>query len=365
MHDVIIIWWWAAGLFCSIFLPKEFKKIIIEKSDKLWSKVLLSWGGRCNFSNANFDVDKNYFWENKKNLHSRFHAFDNQDMINFLEVNGLQIKKENNWRLIVFNNKAKDLVNLLVSKSVENKTEHFLSQNILNIEKINDHFVVETQSWKFESKKLIIASGGKSYPQIWASCLAYDVAGKFGIKVSNLYQWLCGLETVKNLSSLTGNAVIVNFWLKFNGKIIYEDKWNLLFTHRGISGPVVFDCVNAIWEFLNKKKLWLDEMKNFEIQINFVWEVIKKIKTFFNLDNLKKDNGVNLVIKWFRPWEEAKITNWGILIDELNWNFESKKISGLYFIGECLDVNWRTGGYNLQRCWTSGYGCGKWTRDKE
>ena len=139
MYDLIIIWWWASWLFCSINAPKDSKKLIIERQESLWNKILLSGWGRCNFTNLNIDPDR-YFWQNKKMLSSVFHKYSNYDFMNFLDENWIEYNIEDNGRVILKSWKAKELLEFLIKKSEENNTEIQTWQTVTKIEKENDFF---------------------------------------------------------------------------------------------------------------------------------------------------------------------------------------------------------------------------------
>ena len=345
VYDVIIIWWGASGLFASIFLPKEMKKLILEKNEKCWAKLLLSGGERCNVTNMNIDLVNDYVGQNIKSLPSTFHAFSNQDMIDFLHHHDVETIVEDNGRVILKSWKSKQLLDLLMKWVTENNVEIQNNTEIQMIEKNTDEqFKIFTNSWEFFCKKLIIATWGKSYPQVGATWFAYDVAKQFGIECMLPYQCLCGLETIQDMSGVTWNSAPVQMQIRNDKKkCLYDQKWSVLFTHRWISWPVVFNSTLKLWT-----ESWL------KIKIIFdVKNLNKKLIDFFHLD--VKNNFVELDMKWLRPWEEAKVSGGGVLLSELKPNFESKKVPGLYFIGEACDVVGKTWGYNLQWAWSSGY----------
>lgn len=353
VYDVIIIGGWASGLFASIFLPKEMSKLILEKNEKCGAKLLLSWGERCNVTNINLDVDVDYQGKDKKSLPSVFHKFWNQDMIDFLQKHGIETVVEDNGRVLLKSGKAKQLLELLLRLSVANGTEHKNNIQILSIKK-NDFFEIKTNDDVYECENLIIATWWKSYPQVGATGFVYDAAKQFDLAYVDPYPCLCGIETVQDMSGITWNSEVVHLQLFQWKKCVYDEKWSLLFTHRGVSGPVVFNASLQIPPNLpfSREGYW-----SLRVKIVFDMEKVnKKIANFLGLH--EKNDFVVLDVKGTRWREEAKVMWGGILMSELKPNFESKKVPHLYVIGEACDIVWRTGGYNLQWAWSSGYVCG-------
>lgn len=353
MYDIIIIWGWAAGLFCAGYLPRNTKKLILEKTDKLWTKVLLSGWGRCNFSNANIYPINDYFGQNKKALPSLFHKFGANEMKEFLENNGIAIQEEDNGRLILKSGKAEDLNKLLINKATENNTEIKLNQEIINVSKKEDIFIIKTNEEIIETKNLVIATGWKSFPQIGATDFALQIAQQFGLETTDVMPGLCGVETNEDFSSLTWNSLKASITLNHNNKLIFQQNGDMLFTHRWLSWPAIFNLANALGEYKIQKKIWINNFDNFSITIIFnPTTAIKKITNHFHGQQI-----ANFTIKSLRPREEAKIMVGGVHMKEINPTMESKKTAWLYFIGEALDITWKTWGYNLQRCRTSAYAC--------
>lgn len=377
IYDQIIIWWGASGLFCAINSPKNNTKLILEKQDQLWTKILMSGWWRCNFSNTQISLET-YFWENKKMLPSVFHKFSNQEMLEFLESNGVETKQENNGRLILKSWKAQELLDLLIKKTKENQTEIKLNQEIISIQQVSPissqergigckvNFIITTTVEQFKCKKLIIATGGVSHPNVWTDWYWLDLARQFDLKIIKPYPSLCGIETQEDLSNLSWSSVIAEVKLFNNSKIIYQQTGNLLFTHRWLSGPVIFNATAAIWEYLSKKGKYNPEyiQTNTHIEINIPDnQITKRLKQSDLINNssviangMKKS--IYLKIKNITAIETAKVSWWWISMNEIKPNFESKKIPNLYFIGETLDITGQTWGFNLQRAWSSGFVCG-------
>jgi len=348
MYDIIIIWWWASGLFCSIFLPKNQKKLILEKSAYCGIKVLMSWWERCNVSNLNVVPDR-YTGIHTQALHSMFTQFSYQEMCDFLEQNNINTKIEDNWRIILQSERSKDLLDFLVQKSQANNTEILTNHEMISIKKEEEIFTVSTNQWEFTCKKLIIATWGKSISQVGATDIARKIAEEFNIKTQAPYPCLCWIETKEDLSSITGNSIDAEITISQGKKIWYTNTWRLLFTHRWISWPLIFNATVVIGNL---------DLSKLEITIKPLSPLPQKIEKYF----LEQKNMLPYPVIHpisLRPRTEAKVTWWWIILNQLKPNLESKKIPWLYFLWEAIDITGETGGFNLQRCWTSAYNCAK------
>ena len=394
MYDLIIIWWWASWLFCSINASKNSKKLILEKQDTLWNKILLSGWWRCNFTNLNIDPDR-YFWQNKKMLASVFHKYSNYDFMNYLDENWIEYKIEDNGRVILKSWKAKELLDFLTKKSKENNTGIQTWQTITKVEKENDFFKITTEKDEFQCKNLAIATGWISYPQIWATWFWTEIAKNFWLKTIPSFPSLCWLETDIDFSSLTWSSISWTVELFDWNKKIYENQWNILFTHRWLSWPVIFNCSAWLAEYITKKYLpchpeW-NEGYNLDSSLRSEWhiqlkitpnEITKKLEKFISsisswvltkdiaplIKGGRGDLDSSLRSEWqwvttkitnFRPLEEAKVSSGGVDMTEIKPNFECKNIPNLFFIWESLDIIWETWWFNLQRAWSSGAICGQ------
>jgi predicted Rossmann fold flavoprotein len=349
VYDIIIIWWWAAGLFCSLFLPQHSKKCIIEKTERLGTKVLMSWWERCNLTNSNLDPKLHYVGQFLKSLPSLFHQFWPEDMINYLIEYWIEIKIEDNGRVLLKSGKSKQLVDFLVDQSHKNTTEHILNHEVFAITYVeDDSFVVTTSAGVFSAKRVIVASWWMTYPQIGASLFAYEMAEQLWLMFSKPHGALCGIEIQEDFSLLAWNTVQAIITLFKDNKKLYTNRWSLLFTHRGFSWPIVFDAT-----------LYIDgDISKYSLQIDFdlSWTSKKVIQVFKLIEG---DTIRDFRIKILRSIQEAKVSVWWICLKDLDQGFQSKKIPWLYFVGESLDITGKTWWFNLQRAWTSAYVCAK------
>ncbi len=394
IYDFIIIWWWAAWLFASIFASKDSKKIILEKNSNPWVKVLLSGWERANLTNINIDPQNDYFWQNKKAMISILRRFSQYDTINFFEEWWINTVEEDRWRIILNSWDSKELLNFLVKKSKENKTEIKTNFEVIDIDKKDDLFFIKSsKSEEVIWKKVLISAWWKSFFQVWTTGDSYKFAEKFFIKLANPYRALSAFVTRENLSELSGISCNLNIEIidKVSNKTIYTEFWPILFTHFGISWPIVFNSSSALGTYMNKfvipakagiysnynsllnneaiaNNKIIDSGLNPEWRINVEWQVPdysniliklsfdisttpKRIIKHFNLCEDNREIIINL--QNLRSWKEAKLTWWWVLLDELDNNLQSKNTSWLYFAWECLDITWKTWWFSLQLAWST------------
>lgn len=353
-YDIVILGGWASGLFCSVFLPKEMKKCILERSDRVWTKLLLSGWERCNLTNISVSP-ADYVGQNTKRLPSVFHAFSNEDMIRYLHEYGIETQVEATGKVYLKTGKAKQLRDFLLQQAEANATDIFFQQDVVRVTYFPDEtyrFLISTKDATYHTKNLIVATGGKSFPQVGATGIGYELAEQFGLQLVAPRRALCGIETIEDLSALAGNTLDATIEILSWNKVVYQKQWSLLFTHWWISGPVVFDATL----FLTKPDM--------KIRITFAMQTTNvKVSRFFHLS--EKNNYITLWYKDLRPREEAKVTCGGVALDDLDQSFQSKKTPWLYFIGEVLDITGRSWWYNLQRVWSSSYVCAKWFSNKK
>lgn len=362
LYDLAVIWAGAAGIFACIHAPKNMTKILLEKNDKIGKKVLLSGGERCNVSNIDINPEVDYFGKNKKALHALFSKFSNYDMIDWLESRGVKTHIEDRGRIILHSGKAQELVSLLDTELRKNNTQIVTNFAVEDVEKEGEIFLIKSGENIIKAKKVVISTGGKSFAQVGTDGWGFRLAEKYGIALTEPYKWLCGLITKQDLKELSGSTLFLEFRLFDGKKLLYSEYGSFLFTHFGLSGPLVFNGVIRLGEYL--RDIWVIENETTYIKDHITIELVfneehmtKRVRDFFELREEKMS--VSLEVNDLRTWAEAKVTGGGVMIDELNKDFECKKVPWLYFIGEVLDLTGKTGGFNLQVAWSAGYVVGK------
>ena len=417
---IIIIGGGPAGMMSAISAKQKNSKnevIILEKNDRLGKKLLITGKGRCNItSSLNIEDFIKNIPGNGKFLYSVFNEFDNKDIISFLNKQGLSVKEERGNRIFPATDKSIDVLNCFIKKIEElkitvkynTKAEELLIDNNNEESKI---YGVKTNKGNILSDRVIIATGGKSYPLTGSTGDGYAIAEKVGHSITDLNPSLVPLETYekeecKKLQGLSLKNVKIQIIDKTKNKIIYEDFGEMIFTHFGVSGPIILSSSAHLIRYKNIKQLMKDRkillkidlkpaleeekldnriLRDFSAEKNKQYKNSlekllpqKLIPVIIEKSNINKEKRVNEITKLerrklvellkglefyiskFRPIEEAIITAGGINIKEINpKNMESKKIKGLYFAGEIIDVDGYTGGFNLQIAYSTGYVAGR------
>lgn len=394
--------------------PKD-EVIIVEKMNMLGKKLLITGKGRCNITSS---LEMEDFIKNTPGngmfLYSSFQQFTNKDIINFLKKQGLEVKEERGSRIFPITDKSTDVLNCFINRLKELKVKIYLNENVEQIitqktEEEQKVIGIKTNKRKIEADKIILATGGKSYPLTGSTGEGYKMAKELGHTITEIKPSLVPLETYEVEKELQGLSLKnVKIQLKDTSKkrIIYEDFEEMIFTHFGVSGPTILSSSAHLVRYKNIENLFKErkiilkidlkpalseEKLNDRILRDFEEEKNKQFKNSLNkllpqkminsvikkskIDPQKQVNtitkqertrlievlkGFELEIKKFRPIEEAIITSGEIKIKEINpKTMESKKVKGLYFAGEIIDVDSYTGGFNLQIAYSTGYVAGK------
>ena len=415
--DVIVIGGGPSGMMAAISASQNGKKVLLlEKNSLLGKKLLITGKGRCNVTSS-LPIEE--FIKNTpgngKFLYSSYNSFTNKDIINFLEKQGLKLKEERGNRIFPVTDKAKDVLDCFEKKLKQLNVKILYNQKVIEILTLEENKVkkvvgVKTENNTFYADKVILATGGKSYPLTGSTGDGYELAKKIGHTITKIRPSLVplstyNLELLGNLQGLSLKNVKIKFVDKCKNKVIYEDFGEMLFTHFGVSGPVILSGSAHLVRYKNidnlmqNKKLVLEidfkpalseEQLDSRILRDFSAEKNKAFKNsldkllpqklipvIIKLSEIDENKQVNSItkeerlalvrllkcfevhIKNFRKIEDAIITSGGINIKEINpKTMESKIVSGLFFAGEVIDVDCYTGGFNLQVAYSTGYVAG-------
>ena len=414
--EVVVIGGGPAGMMSAISAAESGNKVILlEKMDRLGRKLLITGKGRCNITSA-LPIDDfiQNIPGNGQFLYSCFKNYTNLDIIQFLKSQGLEVKEERGNRIFPKTDKSLDVLECFKKRLRELRVEIIYNTKVTSIvpNAGKEKLQVKTEDNKvFLADKVVLATGGKSYPLTGSTGDGYKIANELGHTVTKIKPSLVPLEsydkkTCKDLQGLSLRNVNIQFRNLENNKVIYEDFGEMLFTHFGVSGPTILNGsahlvrYKNIEELLKNRKIVLkidfkpalsEEKLDERILRDFLEFKNKQFKN--SLDKLlpqklipiiieksginpdKKVNEINkkerkelikilknfeIEISGFRPIEEAIVTSGGISIKEINpKTMESKLIPNLYFAGEIIDVDAYTGGFNLQIAYSTGYTAGK------
>ncbi len=400
--NVIVVGGGPAGIMAAgIAAHRGNKVILLEKNDRLGKKLLISGKGRCNITN---DADIEGLIENTPGngnfLYSAFYTFSNQDLISFINELGLETKVERGGRVFPVSDSARDVVSALMRFLNKNNVKIMTGSPVRNIIYQNDKVsgVGLTDGTVLEADSVVLAVGGMSYPGTGSTGDGYEMAKKLGHTITPLKPSLVPLVTeeewVKDLQGLSLKNISVSF--KNNrGKEIYSDFGEMIFTHFGVSGPVILSASRHLLAYdfkditlsVDLKPALSEEKLDERVQRDFEKYSRKQYKN--SLDELLPQKLIPVVIELSaidpykpvhqitkeerkrlvallkrlevtivaaRPIKEAIVTAGGIKTNEINPStMESRKIKGLYFAGEIIDVDAYTGGFNLTIAFSTGY----------
>lgn len=402
---VAVIGGGPAGMIAAGFAGARGKKVtLFEKNEKLGKKLFITGKGRCNITN-NSDIENliENVVVNNSFLYSAFYSFTNQDIIDLLEEYGLKTKVERGNRVFPESDKSSDVIKTIEKFLKANSVEVRLKSEIININKDKDVFSLNINNGNIEFfDKVIIATGGKSYEQTGSTGDGYRFAKNFDHNIVKLRPALVPCE-IKNefISELQGLSLRnIKLYAYSNGKKVFEDFGELIFTHYGMSGPLVLTMSNYINRYTNNGdidividlKPALDEIK-LENRITNDFEKYSKKQYKNSLNDLLPSKLIPIIIKLsqipeekfvnqisrkerkdlvhilknlkfkfhkFRSLNEAIVTSGGVSTLEIDPStMESKLVKGLFFAGEVIDVDALTGGYNLQIAYSTGFLCGE------
>ena len=402
MSNVIVVGGGAAGMMAAVFAARNGQNVqLLEKNEKLGKKLFITGKGRCNITNA-ADIEDLFtaVISNPKFLYSGFYSFTNQQVIDFFEELGVKTKVERGERVFPVSDHSSDVIaafsrelkSLGVSVSLNTEVKELLCEQ----DKVCG--VLLTNGKKMKADAVIVATGGISYPSTGSTGDGYRFARETGHRVTELLPSLVPMEVrqwyAKELQGLSLRNIEIR--ITDGKKKLYEEFGEMLFTHYGVTGPVILSASSVVGKTLRKKELTLHidlkpalseeqldkrilrefdtnhnkQYKNsidslFPAKLKPVMIELSEIEPEKKVNEITKEERQRLVhlIKDFtmtltglRGYNEAIITKGGVSVKEIDpGTMESKIIKGLYFAGEVLDLDAVTGGYNLQIAWSTGY----------
>ncbi len=384
-YDVIIIGGGAAGLMCAIEAGKRGRSVlIIEAAEKIGKKILISGGGRCNFTNKQV-LAKNFLSENAHFCKSALARYSQKDFIALVEKYGIAYHEKTLGQLFC-DDSSREILAMLEKECADVGVVIITDCKVENISKV-EQFHLLTNQGEYECDSLVIASGGLSIPKMGATNFGYKIAEQFGLDIISARPALVPLlwqeKDRRAYSELSGIAIPVKVTCK---KVMFKE--NMLFTHRGLSGPAILQ-ISSYWKEGEAITIDLSEYIDFE-------KVFQKYRTNrlelaailsrylprrfvlkwceFNAPskpmNQMSDKALRSTAELLHHWkvipastdgfDKAEVTVGGVDTNELSSKtMEASKVTGLYFIGEVVDVTGWLGGYNFQWAWSSGWAAGQ------
>lgn len=410
---VVVIGGGPAGMMSAISAAKSGDKVVLlEKNNILGKKILITGKGRCNITSS-LDIDDfiNNIPGNGRFLYSAFENFDNKDIIELLKKEGVSVKEERGNRYFPTSDRAEDVRMALERETKKAGVDVKLNSKVCGIE-IEDSRVksVVLENGKIDADKIILATGGKSYPLTGSNGEGYEIAKALGHTIKDVRGSLVPLIAEKSVCSKMQGLSLRNVGIVLydveKDKKIYSDFGEMLFTHFGVSGPTILSGSAHLLRYKDVDKKISDgkivlkidlkpalsfeqldarilrdftEVKNKQFKNSLdkllpkkMIDVVidkSKINPEKHVNEITREERMNLIkllkcfeirIDGFRPVDEAIVTAGGISVKEINpKTMESKIVSGLYFAGEIIDVDAYTGGFNLQIAYSTGFTAGK------
>jgi len=392
--DVLIIGAGAAGLMCAASAGYSGKSVtVVDMGKKPGRKILISGGGRCNFTNENAQPN-NYICQNPHFVKSALSRYSAQDFIDLVDRHGLNYHHKTLGQLFC-DDSAKDIVDILTTECEWAGVTIAMNSEVIKVTYVEheqgNYYQVKTSNKNYQCQSLVVASGGLTMPKLGASPIGYKIAQQFGLKVlpttaalvpftlhdhdKQRFDGLSGISIACQVSSESGESF----------------KENILFTHRGLSGPAILQ-ISSYWQagqavtinllpeicLIDTINQWRNDQPQKSLKNLLATLLPKRFVEILANEKIIADKSVNqlnhseiqALSDYLHTWQikpngtegyrTAEVTLGGIDTNELSSKtFESKKQSGLYFIGEVIDVTGHLGGFNFQFCWASGVACGQ------
>lgn len=395
--DALILGGGAAGLMCAIEAGKRGRRVaVLERAERLGKKILISGGGRCNFTNLHCQAE-NFLSDNPNFAKSALARYAPADFIALVEKHGIPYHEKTLGQLFC-DRSAREILGMLEAECRDAGVQIFLNAKINAVER-GSQFMVRTEDQEFRADSLVVATGGLSIPKIGATSFGYDLARQFGIAIveprAALVPLVLGTEDASRYCELAGvSSEVIVSTASPNGRQYFREK--MLITHRGLSGPAILQ-ISSYWG--HSEPIFIDVAPGREITAVFQRPAqqctgkpakarARNLSTVrgelrealpqrladrwlkFNAPagwtNAALEEFEKLIHAWpvlpagTEGFEKAEVTGGGVDTDELSAKtMESRKVRGLYFIGEVVDVTGQLGGFNFQWAWASGAAAGR------
>lgn len=387
--DVVVVGAGAAGMMCAIEAGKRSRKVLVlEKTNKCGQKILISGGGRCNFTNILAAPDR-FISDNPHFCKSALRQYTQSDFITLVEKHGIAYHEKKLGQLFC-DESAKQITAMLEAECAANGVTIWEGTGADHIERRENSFLVSTGTQFIEAESVVIATGGLSIPKLGANDFAYRVAKAFDLPLApprpGLVPFTFEQVDKDRFADLTGVSADVSIRI---GKIQFRE--NLLFTHRGLSGPAILQ-ISSFWrageavmiDFLpdvdlagllkekrrSQPKLKVNSLLKEFLASRLATSLLREFKDLPELGNLS-DHKVQEIVKSIKlvninpsgteGYAKAEVTVGGVCTSALHSKtMEVKSVAGLYFIGEAVDVTGFLGGYNFQWAWSSGFVAGQY-----
>jgi predicted Rossmann fold flavoprotein len=384
-YEVIIIGGGAAGLFCAVEAGKRGRRVLLlEHSERVGKKIGISGGGRCNFTNIQTTAE-NFVSKNPHFCKSALARYSPQDFIALVEKHGIPYYEKKLGQLFC-RESSQQIIDMLLRECADAGVEIRCNCKVRSVKKTGE-FILETNQGELSSPSLVIACGGLSIPQLGATDFGYRIARQFGLEIIEarpaLAPFLLVPKLLKVLAPLSG--ISVNARVKTESQ---EFRENILVTHRGLSGPAVLQA-SLYWQTGSvlvidlmpgrDVQALLKERSNSEVELaNFFAEYLprrfaqawsslyapqKPLKQLSDSERVAIDRKIHeweIIPSGTEGFRKAEVTAGGVSTSELSsQTMEARRVPGLYFIGEVVDVTGQLGGYNFQWAWASAFAAGQ------
>ena len=389
--DVVVIGGGAAGLFCAIEAGKRGRKVVVlEHADRIGKKIAISGGGRCNFTNLHTTAD-NFISANPHFCKSALARYTPTDFVSLIEKHGIAYHEKKLGQLFC-DGSSRQVIEMLLAEAREAGVEIRCGSLVRNVSRSavgesSLNFTIETDKDTFESEALVVATGGLSIAPLGATDFGYRLARQFELKIVEpwpaLVPFTLAQETLREMGPLSG--ISLDALVSCDGRHFRE---NILITHRGLSGPAMMqissywrprlsitinllpdlDALEVLTEHENKEITLASFLSQFLPRrfvlawcaLNFPSQPLKRYTSRELAEIARKLNQWEVTPTGTEGYRKAEVTAGGISTAELSsQTMAVKKVAGLYFIGEVVDVTGQLGGFNFQWAWASGYAAGQ------